>query len=410
MKTILLKCKSTKFSEVYNDFQDPIEYAIGRFYNLKSQVKECQEQSDVGIFENLMDALKVFRILPTSKVTNKSLCMVIKDYTLQNEQKELLINSLLEFKGLDLNDTSRSEELPLDLAIYQGNHRLIHKLICKGAIFDLKFRFPPKDTSEIDEFKDASEVYERFEEAKNSNNLFRAKKILTEYTKDVVLQVNENGTQKEFIEFCRKNIIHISLKYNNFIIGSVTMYDQKYGSYIQETSKMYVEDQKIYSTAFNNVLYTQGSNVDDNIYVVDKKGNLYIAKRGEGDDVRTHDEFLKGKEGNELYGYSKLIACGGHISAQEGKVTYIDNGSGHYKPTFEQLILVVKDLHKKGVLAPDVVIENHITQIKYNLETVLAMDVKIDVPELYDVPNDQYDSLEYYDVLNTGENNGLEDF
>jgi hypothetical protein len=53
-----------------------------------------------------------------------------------------------------------------------------------------------------------------------------------------------------------------------------------------------------------------------------------------------------------------LIRCAGMIGAKDGKVHWLDNNSGHYKPGTEQLHRLAKFLHKRGLFSPDARIQD----------------------------------------------------
>lgn len=48
------------------------------------------------------------------------------------------------------------------------------------------------------------------------------------------------------------------------------------------------------------------------------------------------------------------IACGGHVELAGGKITKINNSSGHYMPTLLNLVTAVAHLHEQGVMADNV--------------------------------------------------------
>jgi len=51
------------------------------------------------------------------------------------------------------------------------------------------------------------------------------------------------------------------------------------------------------------------------------------------------------------------IACAGHIEVQNGKISKINNSSGHYMPSILQLILAISYFHEKGVVAENLNLE-----------------------------------------------------
>ena len=69
------------------------------------------------------------------------------------------------------------------------------------------------------------------------------------------------------------------------------------------------------------------------LYVMDEDGNFYI-----GQPTR-HSCFLAGMP----------VASGGHIRIKNGKITYLDNESGHYRPTVEMFNQGVTELNSQGM-------------------------------------------------------------
>jgi len=51
------------------------------------------------------------------------------------------------------------------------------------------------------------------------------------------------------------------------------------------------------------------------------------------------------------------IACAGHIEVQNGKISKINNSSGHYMPSILQLILAISYFHEKNVIAENLNLE-----------------------------------------------------
>ena len=87
------------------------------------------------------------------------------------------------------------------------------------------------------------------------------------------------------------------------------------------------------------------NNVDFYItWILDKKGNIYAG-------AQCHAYYIKSKPGKPFYGYAKPLACGGDFIVSKGKITYIDNRSGHYKPTTNQFKDVLKYFYSLGILS-----------------------------------------------------------
>lgn len=80
------------------------------------------------------------------------------------------------------------------------------------------------------------------------------------------------------------------------------------------------------SNALGNGLY---------IFVMDKDGNIYAAPK---ETVGHHSAFLSGRP----------VAAAGHIGVQNGRVTLINNQSGHYQPTKDYMLQFEKELKKRN--------------------------------------------------------------
>lgn len=72
------------------------------------------------------------------------------------------------------------------------------------------------------------------------------------------------------------------------------------------------------------------------IYAVDKYGNFFVEKAG--GSVPNHSCFCRGLG----------VICAGEIKVSAGVPTYINNGSGHYQPTVQELKEAVKLLEDHG--------------------------------------------------------------
>ena len=151
---------------------------------------------------------------------------------------------------------------------------------------------------------------------------------------------------------------------------------------IQEKSKTCIKDGKFYFTYGEEKLVTFNEQ-NNSIYVISKAGILYVQNDLNGHfNGLHHSFFLKSKPAKELYGYGKPVACGGHLNIVDGKITFINNSSGHYQPSLNQLKLAVKYFHQKGVLAENIQIKD-LNNISYELSEILNSQVIDDTPELY---------------------------
>ena len=89
-------------------------------------------------------------------------------------------------------------------------------------------------------------------------------------------------------------------------------------------------------------------------WILDEKGNFYTG-------AFCHAYYLKGASGKPFYGIGRPIACGGDVIMTQGKITYLDNRTGHYKCGLDQFLLAIHYLDSKGVLDEKVMIRNELT-------------------------------------------------
>lgn len=84
----------------------------------------------------------------------------------------------------------------------------------------------------------------------------------------------------------------------------------------------------------------------NSLWIMDYMGGLHVRSLGQ------HSYFVQNEE------YIGLpIACGGHITVIDGKITFLNNGSGHYMPSVLQLGIVYKKLFDQGVISDDIKIQ-----------------------------------------------------
>ena len=90
--------------------------------------------------------------------------------------------------------------------------------------------------------------------------------------------------------------------------------------------------------------YTSSGRNGKDIYAIDKYGNLMSI----ADDAQFDDGTFKSEHRHSSLNAGNRVICAGYISIQQGMVTYIDNKSGHYKPTERDLasaVLVLMNEH-----------------------------------------------------------------
>lgn len=186
--------------------------------------------------------------------------------------------------------------------------------------------------------------------------------------------------QQDFIKIIQNLTLHLvnyTAKYcakdHDFIIKSSNRgheYSHKIYQEVKEKSKTIINEHKEICAADSNKAI---KDLDHVRYVVSKKGDLYININDS--NPYNHTCFLKGKPGSELFGFGKPVACGGYISIQDGKITAIDNHSGHYKTSFDQLKVILHYFKQKGILADHIKIEERISDFGKNEYAIDEMDL-----------------------------------
>ena len=81
------------------------------------------------------------------------------------------------------------------------------------------------------------------------------------------------------------------------------------------------------------------------LYVISRHGKLYAGKGAR--HVVHHSSFLAGKD----------VMAAGKLATVDGKVVFLCNHSGHYRPKAQHLLQAVRYFHDLGVLSPDALID-----------------------------------------------------
>lgn len=83
-------------------------------------------------------------------------------------------------------------------------------------------------------------------------------------------------------------------------------------------------------------------------YAVDKYGNLYSKPFKATRNLRfNHSSYCAGKE----------VICAGTICCREGKLVYVSNMSGHYKPSWRSVLAFLRILTEEGVDLSETMVE-----------------------------------------------------
>jgi len=103
----------------------------------------------------------------------------------------------------------------------------------------------------------------------------------------------------------------------------------------------------------------------------EKNGDLGVAGFAMGLDrsiyARKHSNYdaAKGSFYHSCYLEGRELLCTGCITVVDGQLTYINNWSGHYQPSRQQLSLAVQALRALGVDIANVTVENQLTDGTY---------------------------------------------
>ena len=81
------------------------------------------------------------------------------------------------------------------------------------------------------------------------------------------------------------------------------------------------------------------------LYVISQDKKIYSGRGAKY--ILHHSSFLAGES----------VLAAGKLMTSNGKVIFISNNSGHYRPPAQYLLQAIRHFHDLGVLSPDAVIE-----------------------------------------------------
>ncbi|AJI44538.1 glycogen/starch synthase [Francisella tularensis] len=202
------------------------------------------------------------------------------------------------------------------------------------------------------------QLYQIYDEAsedidlKENYSLYNLEDLMIDFESELSLE--QLGKEKKY-SFDKKN---------NFLVSTASIYDD-----ISDKDNYENIDRNsiIYNTENKEIV----SKIDSSgtfIWVLDINGNFYIDTGKKGNKL-CHAFICKNK--NQI---PKPIVCAGDIKVENGNITYIDNRSGHYKPTLDQFILALKYLDKIGVLNKNVKIKEEVYNLDITIEQVRNVD------------------------------------
>jgi len=143
--------------------------------------------------------------------------------------------------------------------------------------------------------------------------------------------------------FSKFNPDNLLFKANKLLIKPMLNEYESESQSIQWSNLEFVKNDVVLQIK-DGLIYDQNCqlfNAHSVIYVMDTEGNLFASNAG-------HHSYILNIEG-----YGVPTAAAGHMTVQNGKISSINGGSGHYQPISEQLILAFKYLANQNVFSAD---------------------------------------------------------
>ncbi|APD50464.1 glycogen/starch synthase [Francisella hispaniensis] len=203
------------------------------------------------------------------------------------------------------------------------------------------------------------QLYQIYDEAsedidlKENYSLYNLEDLIIDYESELSLE--QLGKEKKY-SFDKKN---------NFLISTASIYDD----INSECNYENIDKNSIIYNAENKKIVSEIGGSGMFIWVLDIDGNFYI-DTGKNGNKLCHAFICKNK--NQI---PKPIVCAGDIKIESGKIVYIDNRSGHYKPTLDQFLLALKYLDKIGILNENVKIKEETYNLDITIEQIRNIDV-----------------------------------
>lgn len=121
-------------------------------------------------------------------------------------------------------------------------------------------------------------------------------------------------------------------------------------------------------------------------YVIDANNQLWLNYN--------LDNFKKGGNHPTITGDGKAVLCGGHITIENGKITYIDNNSGHFRPSKRQLWQALCLLNQRGLISSNATIgyiqEDLMIKPFSEVKPHLVSNPRYKYPDVTSVLSDKY--------------------
>ena len=183
---------------------------------------------------------------------------------------------------------------------------------------------------------------------------------------------------EKFGTYPEKKQVFVYDKYHPFLLTTLNVgkregENQHNLPNLKELRRVTIKEKKLFLKSISGleIFDTDTLKKQDNSFyitwVVNKRGELFAG-------AFCHAYFLKSKPGYPEYGYAKPVACGGDIIVKNGTIAYIDNRSGHYKPSRDQFLLVLRYLYSLGLLEKNTDIRDEYSQERISLQEIKTLD------------------------------------
>jgi len=202
-------------------------------------------------------------------------------------------------------------------------------------------------------------AYERkqFTVAKKDRGLQKSEKLLS-YSASYVNELGKQFTEKDLSKMSFEKFQDTWQAIQN---ADLSGSNESTVHFLRKNERLgflaWVQGGKFYK---NSKIEYATPNGQSDMYAMDKYGNLITKPSGVYFDLKSKQEksqqqaaAIKAKPGAQLaqYNHSSLnagadVICAGLIEFNKGIITYIDNASGHYKPTPKDLQNAVRSLHE----------------------------------------------------------------
>lgn len=392
--------KTIAYKENIKSRLDIINQLLKKGANAQIAIKELKpiltiafEEEHVESVEHLSKINRVAMSVNKAYWSTDILLIIAIQRAKFGKTHEIILEHLLKIESINPNVIGLKGKPILQVAFEAANVLAIVRLLELGAVkvdipegfsvrphnsalIDYFFKNTPNALELLDQLElkniDNHSVVNLLQQIIAAGNRWNLQAVVTKGGKALLTAINETGKFKDI----RKDFIKYGIDYTaryysktgddelNFIIKSTFYQSEERHSLnypnIKEKTKTSFKDGKIYD-ANGEILKDSTEGL---LYVISKTGKLYVEPVKSGSH---HTYFLKGKQGQELYGFGKPVACGGALTIKNGKITELCGTTGHYTPSPEQIKIAVHYLAKQDVFAQNPVITWYDSESSQNI-------------------------------------------